>query len=124
MALVALCTTTSAPRLSGRCSSGVASVLSTTHSRPRSRAQAREVGESEQWVRRRFEPEHVGSVACRDHRLRVGDVDPTRLRPAEFLQLVYANDAKLYVPVSNLHLIGRYSGAPKQKRGEGYRRVF
>ena len=29
----------------------------------------------------------------------------------EFLQLVYANDAKLYVPVSNLHLIGRYSGA-------------
>ncbi len=31
--------------------------------------------------------------------------------PAEFLQLVYANDAKLYVPVSNLHLIGRYSGA-------------
>ncbi len=31
--------------------------------------------------------------------------------PNEFLQLVYANDAKLYVPVSNLHLIGRYSGA-------------
>ena len=31
--------------------------------------------------------------------------------PAEFLQLVYANDAKLYVPVANLHLIGRYSGA-------------
>ena len=30
--------------------------------------------------------------------------------PTEFLQLVYANDAKLYVPVSNLHLIGRYSG--------------
>jgi transcription-repair coupling factor (superfamily II helicase) len=29
----------------------------------------------------------------------------------EFLQLVYANDAKLYVPVSNLHVIGRYSGA-------------
>jgi len=29
----------------------------------------------------------------------------------EFLQLVYANDAKLYVPVSNLHLISRYSGA-------------
>ncbi len=26
--------------------------------------------------------------------------------PTEFLQLVYANDAKLYVPVSNLHLIG------------------
>ncbi|MEP7181943.1 MAG: transcription-repair coupling factor [Betaproteobacteria bacterium] len=31
--------------------------------------------------------------------------------PAEFLQLIYANEAKLYVPVSNLHLIGRYSGA-------------
>ncbi len=31
--------------------------------------------------------------------------------PTEFLQLVYANDAKLYVPVSNLHLIARYSGA-------------
>jgi transcription-repair coupling factor (superfamily II helicase) len=31
--------------------------------------------------------------------------------PAEFLQLVYANDAKLYVPVANLNLISRYSGA-------------
>ncbi len=31
--------------------------------------------------------------------------------PAEFLHLVYANDAALYVPVSQLHLIGRYSGA-------------
>ena len=31
--------------------------------------------------------------------------------PNEFLQLVYANDAKLYVPVSNLYLISRYSGA-------------
>ena len=29
----------------------------------------------------------------------------------EFLQLAYAIAAKLYVPVSNLHLIGRYSGA-------------
>ncbi|MGH8802929.1 MAG: transcription-repair coupling factor [Casimicrobiaceae bacterium] len=29
----------------------------------------------------------------------------------EFLELVYANDAKLYVPVSNLHVISRYSGA-------------
>ena len=29
----------------------------------------------------------------------------------EFLELIYANDAKLYVPVSSLHLIGRYSGA-------------
>ncbi|MGC9162635.1 MAG: transcription-repair coupling factor, partial [Thiomonas sp.] len=31
--------------------------------------------------------------------------------PAEFLHLVYANDAVLYVPVSQLHLISRYSGA-------------
>jgi transcription-repair coupling factor (superfamily II helicase) len=30
---------------------------------------------------------------------------------AEFLVLEYADDAKLYVPVSSLHLIGRYSGA-------------
>ncbi len=31
--------------------------------------------------------------------------------PAEFLHLHYANDAKLYVPVAQLHLISRYSGA-------------
>jgi transcription-repair coupling factor (superfamily II helicase) len=31
--------------------------------------------------------------------------------PNEFLHLAYANDAKLYVPVANLHLISRYSGA-------------
>ncbi|HSV19288.1 MAG TPA: transcription-repair coupling factor [Casimicrobiaceae bacterium] len=37
--------------------------------------------------------------------LDVGDGD------TEFLQLMYANDAKLYVPVSSLHLISRYSGA-------------
>ncbi len=29
----------------------------------------------------------------------------------EFLNLVYANDTKLYVPVAQLHQIGRYSGA-------------
>src|SRR4029077_7798121 len=29
----------------------------------------------------------------------------------EFLELIYANDAKLYVPVSSLHLIARHSGA-------------
>ena len=34
---------------------------------------------------------------------------------AEFLQLAYANDAKLYVPVANLHLIGRYSGASPEQ---------
>lgn len=32
-------------------------------------------------------------------------------QPAEFLVLEYADEAKLYVPVSSLHLIGRYSGA-------------
>ena len=31
--------------------------------------------------------------------------------PAEFLQIDYANQAKLYVPVAQLHLISRYSGA-------------
>lgn len=41
---------------------------------------------------------------------------------AEFLTLEYANEAKLYVPVSSLHLISRYSGvdpehAPLHKLG-------
>ena len=36
--------------------------------------------------------------------LTVGDIE------AEFLMLKYANDDKLYVPVSSLNLIGRYSG--------------
>ena len=31
--------------------------------------------------------------------------------PTEFLHLEYANDTTLYVPVAQLHLIGRYSGA-------------
>jgi transcription-repair coupling factor (superfamily II helicase) len=31
--------------------------------------------------------------------------------PAEFLNLLYANATKLYVPVAQLHLISRYSGA-------------
>jgi len=31
--------------------------------------------------------------------------------PNEFLTLVYADDAKLYVPVTSLHLISRYAGA-------------
>ena len=30
--------------------------------------------------------------------------------PLEFLELLYADDAKLFVPVANLHLISRYSG--------------
>lgn len=32
----------------------------------------------------------------------------------EFLTLLYANEAKLYVPVSSLHLISRYSGSHEQ----------
>lgn len=49
------------------------------------------------------------------------DVDDV---PAEFLQLEYANNAKLYVPVASLHLISRYSGAdsenaPLNKLGSG-----
>ncbi len=32
-------------------------------------------------------------------------------QPQEFLQLEYADEAKLYIPVSSLHLIARYTGA-------------
>ena len=32
-------------------------------------------------------------------------------QPAEFLMLEYAEEAKLYVPVANLHLIARYTGS-------------
>jgi transcription-repair coupling factor (superfamily II helicase) len=44
--------------------------------------------------------------------------------PTEFLHLEYANEAKLYVPVANLHLITRYSGtspehAPLHTLGSG-----
>jgi len=38
-------------------------------------------------------------------KLAVGNIE------AEFLTLVYADEAKLYVPVASLHLISRYSGA-------------
>jgi transcription-repair coupling factor (superfamily II helicase) len=43
---------------------------------------------------------------------------------SEFLQIDYANDAKLYVPVGSLHLISRYSGtdpdqAPLHTLGSG-----
>jgi transcription-repair coupling factor (superfamily II helicase) len=48
--------------------------------------------------------------------IQVGGID------AEFLALEYANEDKLYVPVSSLHLIGRYTGmspenAPLHKLG-------
>ena len=44
--------------------------------------------------------------------------------PTEFLHLLYANDTKLYVPVAQLHLIGRYIGtdpdaAPLHALGAG-----
>ena len=44
--------------------------------------------------------------------------------PSEFLHLEYADKATLYVPVSQLHLIGRYTGvsaeeAPLHKLGSG-----
>ena len=35
--------------------------------------------------------------------------------PTEFLHLAYAHEATLYVPVSQLHLIGRYSGASPEE---------
>jgi transcription-repair coupling factor (superfamily II helicase) len=50
------------------------------------------------------------------HTLKIGGID------AEFLALEYANNDKLYVPVSSLHVIGRYTGvspenAPLHKLG-------
>ncbi len=50
------------------------------------------------------------------HTLKIGGID------AEFLALEYANGDKLYVPVSSLHVIGRYTGvspenAPLHKLG-------
>ena len=44
--------------------------------------------------------------------------------PSEFLHLIYADDATLYVPVSQLHLISRYTGvsadeAPLHRLGSG-----
>ncbi|MDO4936369.1 MAG: transcription-repair coupling factor [Sutterellaceae bacterium] len=44
--------------------------------------------------------------------------------PAEFVSILYANDAKLFVPVAQLHLISRYTGmdsehAPLHSLGRG-----
>jgi transcription-repair coupling factor (superfamily II helicase) len=44
--------------------------------------------------------------------LEVLDIDQ---RPAEFLMLEYADGDKLYVPVSSLHLISRYTGASTEQ---------
>ncbi|MCS6996201.1 MAG: transcription-repair coupling factor [Casimicrobiaceae bacterium] len=35
--------------------------------------------------------------------------------PTEFLELEYAHEARLYVPVANLHLVSRYSGASPEQ---------
>lgn len=60
--------------------------------------------------------EHGVGRYCGLQTLSVGGIE------AEFLMLEYANQDKLYVPVSSLHLIGRYSGmsaenAPLHKLG-------
>ncbi len=52
------------------------------------------------------------------------NMDPGTGEPQEFLQLEYAGQAMLYVPVSQLHLIGRYTGvasdeAPLHRLGSG-----
>ncbi|QSA98228.1 transcription-repair coupling factor [Methylococcus sp. EFPC2] len=67
---------------------------------------------------RNLEELEIGSpVVHQDHgvgrylglqRLNVGGMD------AEFLALEYANNDKLYVPVSSLHLISRYSGSSEE----------
>ena len=71
------------------------------------------------------ELEHGAPVVHMDHGvgryqgLVTLDVDKSK---QEFLMLVYANEAKLYVPVSSLHLISRFGGgdqsmAPLHKLG-------
>ena len=78
----------------------------------REAAQAGEVGDAEQRVRRRFEPEHVGSVTCGDHRLGVGDVDPPHLRPAELLQVAQA------VPDVHVGDLGRDDGRLRREQAD------
>ena len=51
---------------------------------------------------------HIDHGVGRYQGLQTLDLDG---QPQEFLTLEYANEAKLYVPVSSLHLISRYSGA-------------
>ncbi|TVP57203.1 MAG: transcription-repair coupling factor [Halomonadaceae bacterium] len=62
---------------------------------------------------------HIDHGVGRYQGLETLDIDG---QGTEFLTLTYAGDAKLYVPVANLHLIGRYSGsddatAPLHKLG-------
>ncbi|MEJ7137968.1 transcription-repair coupling factor [Amphibiibacter pelophylacis] len=52
------------------------------------------------------------------------NLDAGEGQSSEFLHLLYAGDASLYVPVSQLHLIGRYTGvspeeAPLHRLGSG-----
>ena len=49
---------------------------------------------------------HIDHGVGRYQGLKIIEVDGD---PQEFLTLVYADDAKLYIPVANLHLISRYS---------------
>ncbi len=49
---------------------------------------------------------HIDHGVGRYQGLKLIDIDD---EPQEFLTLLYADDAKLYVPVANLHLISRYS---------------
>jgi transcription-repair coupling factor (superfamily II helicase) len=51
---------------------------------------------------------HIDHGVGRYHGLILLSVDGAE---QEFLTLLYANDAKLYVPVSSLHLISRFSGS-------------
>ena len=54
--------------------------------------------------------------------LDVGTANPDgSAAPQEFLHLEYAGHAALYVPVSQLHLIGRYSGAAQEQHWTGSR---
>ena len=81
---VTLCTTTSAPSSSGRCSSGVAKVLSTAVRTPRMRApveQHGQVGDVHQRVGGRLQPQQRGALAGGQRRLGVRDVDRDRDEP-------------------------------------------
>ena len=83
--LVALCTTTSAPSSSGRWCSGVAYVLSTATSAPRSpraRSERAQVGDPVARVRRRLEPQQRRAVARGERGVRVDDVGEVDVPPA------------------------------------------
>lgn len=81
--------------------------------RPRATAEARE-RDPEAIIRNLTDLETGAPVVHEDHGigryqgLQVLEIDG---RPAEFLMLEYAGADKLYVPVSSLHLISRYTGS-------------